>query len=367
MHSNKYTPSGQGMSATAILCVARNESPYTAEWLEYHFSIGIDRIYYVSTDSDFARIKAFIDGSQFRSRIELLHFQDFRPGWQARCYNVQLPLISEDWVLVIDIDEFLYLNTFPNMTAFLDRVGTDIGQIQFPWLNFISANYHETRVFDILSHSDPYISDHVKSMARRTNITRLGIHSHGVQGLKNCLSSGLELPAKSKHGALFAEPEYHQKYPFIMHFVSRGHLDVLNRIVDHQFFTAKNGQAERDRLSSFLTGTANWSNIPNRYLLMKFLSSLPTANVQFDLPDISSRTDPQDLERIFLRNIKRIVDFEDHGDTLLTSQFENRYRLSQKLSTLELPGICKLEDYLECASQLQYIRKLRRLIISAQP
>ncbi len=360
-------PSNKAMTTTAILCIARNETPFTEEWLEYHFSLGIDRVYYVSTDSDFARIKAFMDGSQFRPRIELLHFQDFRPGWQIRCYNVHLPLIAEDWVLVIDIDEFLYLNTFANIEEFLDNVGTDIGQIQFPWLNLMSANYSESSVFDILSQSAKYVSDHVKSMARRRCITRLGIHSHGIHGLKNCLSSGHELAAKPRHDELFSELQYFQIHPFIMHFASRGHLDVLTRVLDHQFFNAKSGQAERSRLSSFLTGTANWSDIPTRYMLMKFLSSLPTTDVQVDLPGISSRTNLQDLESTFLKNIEKIVDFDDRGDMMLTSYFESRYRLSQKLSTLDLSGICKLEDYLKCNSQLEYINTLRRLLKNAQP
>ena len=41
------------MTTTALLCVARNELPYTEEWLEHHLSLGVDHIYYVSTDTDF--------------------------------------------------------------------------------------------------------------------------------------------------------------------------------------------------------------------------------------------------------------------------------------------------------------------------
>ena len=359
-------PSNKAMTRTAILCIARNETPFTEEWLEYHFSLGIDRIYYISTDSDFARIESFMDGSRFRSRVELRHFQDFRPGWQIQCYNDHLPIITEDWVLVIDLDEFLYLNTFSTIEEFLGNVGTGMGQIQFPWLNLMSANYFESRVLDIPGRSAKFVSDHVKSMARRSYITRLGIHSHGVDPLKNCLSSGHELPARAKHSALFTDLQYFQKYPFIMHFVSRGHLDVLNRILDHQFFNDKNGPVERDRLSSYLTGSAGWSNIPNRYLLIAFLSTLPTVNIEVNLPSISARTNLQDLESLFLKNIGKIIDFEDDGDTPLTSHFENRYRLSQKLSTHDLSGASKLDDYLKCETQLEYINQLRCLLTNTQ-
>jgi hypothetical protein len=210
-----------------------------------------------------------------------------------------------------------------------------------------------------------FVSDHVKSMARRSNITHLGIHSHGVHPLKNCLGSGQELPARPKHSALFTDLQYCQKYPFIMHFVSRGHLDVLNRILDHQFFNFKNGPVERDRLSSYLTGSASWSNIPNRYLLIGFLSTLPMATAKVNLPRISARTNLHELESLFLKNIRKIIDFEDRGDTMLTSHFENRYRLSQKLSTHDLSGSSKLDDYLKCDTQLEYINQLRRLLTGA--
>ena len=83
---------------TAILCIARNESPFTAEWLEYHFKLGFDRIYFVSTDASFEIIEEFFERSEFRSRIELLHFDDFRPGWQMGCYNTFFPLVKEEWV-----------------------------------------------------------------------------------------------------------------------------------------------------------------------------------------------------------------------------------------------------------------------------
>jgi len=355
------------MITSAILCIARNESPYAEEWLEYHFSIGIDRVYYVSTDSDFSRTRAFMDGCEFRSRIELLHFDDFRPGWQMRCYNAHLPLIEEDWILVIDVDEFLYLNVFLDLKEFLENIRCDIGQIQFPWLLLMSPNYCESRVFDILIRSTKHVSDHVKSMVRRECCSGLGIHSHGVRGLRNSLSSGQELPAMTKHSAFLKSPEYFGQHPFVLHFCSRGHLDVMNRIIDHQFFNTKNGQAERNRLSSYLTGVANWTNIPTRYMLTKFYSSLPTTTVQCSIGrTINSRTNLQDLENIFLRNIRSIVNLESQREATLPVHFENCYQLAQKLSGQNLSGMINLDDYLNCSSQLEYIHKLRNSLTNAR-
>lgn len=353
------------MSTTAILCIARNEIPYTEEWLEYHFSIGIDRVYYISTDSDFARVKTVIDEYDFRSRITLLHFDDFKPGWQMRCYNEYLPLIEEDWVLVIDIDEFLYLNTFSNIQEYLQGVDREIGQIQFPWLILMSNNYFEYRVFDILSRSDKYVSDHVKSMFRRDCCSWVGIHAHNIEKLKNRFSSGDEVEKRNRHSALLSNPGYFDKHPYVLHFSSRGYLDVMNRILDHQFFNSNNGKAEEDRLSSYLTGTASWSNIPTRFMLEKFWSTLPTVQVQCQLPKISSTTNLYELERIFLKNIRKIVKFESSPDALLTKNFEDSYGLSQKLSTQSLSGLSELDDYMKCGTQIDHIVKLRNSLKNA--
>lgn len=265
------------MTTTAILCIARNEVPFTEEWLEHHFSIGIDRIYYISTDSDYSRVEAFFEGSRFRTRVELLHFDSFEPGWQMRCYNAHLPLVEEDWVLVIDIDEFLYLNSASSIGSFLETIDGNVGQVQFPWLLSMSQEYFHSRTSEIASQAVNHLSDHVKSMVRRRDVGSLGIHNHQIGGLKSILSSGQEMPNRPRHSFLFDDARYCERHPFILHFCARGHFDVLNRIIDHQFFNEKNGQHESERLARYLLGNADWSHMPNRYSLMKFYASLPVS------------------------------------------------------------------------------------------
>jgi hypothetical protein len=348
------------MNTTAIVCIARNETPFMEEWLEYHFTIGIDRIYVISTDDDFPRLEAFFDGCNYRSGVELFSFTSFKPGWQIKCYNEFLPLVKEDWVLVIDIDEFLYLNAFPTITDVLEALDSGVGQVQFPWLNLMSGGYSHNRMADILNHAELYVSDHVKSMARRRYLSRLGVHSHGIDRSKNCLSSGLHLPLGPKHAFLLDDVGYFNNHPFILHFCSRGHFDVLNRIVDHQFFNAKNGPVEKNRVSRYLLNKASWSTIPTRYLLMKFYSSLPKADVQCLLPEMESRTDVERLKTTFLTNMKQIVDFDGGDLETVAARFETCYQLDQKLCAQKIPGRCDLQAYLKCSTQLDYVTQLRK-------
>lgn len=348
------------MTTTAIVCIARNETPFTEEWLEYHFNIGIDRVYYISTDFDFAQVKAFFDGCKFRSRVELFHFDSFNPGWQIRCYNTFFPLVKEEWILVLDLDEFLYLNSFPNIGEFLRTVNNDVGQIQFPWLNVISNAYCHHHIFNILNQTEKYVSDHVKSMIRRRCSSGLGVHSHRIYQSKNCLSSGLQISAKPHHSFLFNDTQYYNNHPFIFHFCSRGHFDVLNRIMDHQFFNTKNGPIEKNRVSSYLLNEADWSNIPTRYMLLQFYLSLPKVNIECSMPKMVSRTDISRLKKIFMGIIKNIVDFHDSDLDNIETRFENRFHLAHKLSSQDLSMIYNLPDYLKCNSQLEYIDKLRK-------
>ena len=277
-----------------------------------------------------------------------------------RCYNAQLPLIKEDWILVIDIDEFLYLNTFPDIHEFLRTFGDDVGQVQFPWVNVMSYGYCHDRVLDILGDSRKYVSDHVKSMARREFTGGFGIHAHGVGQASNCLSSGLAVPCRARHSFLFDESRYCEMHPFVLHFCSRGHFDTLNRVIDHQFFNSKNGQLEKNRLARFLLNNPDLSNVPTRYLLMTFYLSLPTTDVRCSVPEISARSDVPDLKRIFLTNIGKIVDFSCPDPGNIEAWFEECFQFSRKLESQNSRDMFKLDDYLKCASQLEYIDKLRK-------
>jgi len=348
------------MTTTALLCIARNETPFTEEWLEYHFSIGIDRVYYVSTDSDFPPVRAFFDRSRYRSRVELFHFDSFRPNWQIQCNNAHFPLVEEDWILVIDIDEFLYLHSWPTIREFLKTVPHDIGQIQFPWLNLMSSEYCHDRTFDILSQTEKHVSDHVKSMVRRRYSTGLGIHSHGIRGSKSCLSSGVEAPSKSRHPFLLSDTQYCREHPFILHFCTRGHFDVLSRILEQQFFNSKCGPLEKRRVQDYLQNEPNWSNIPTRFMLMEFWSSLPTADVQCATSKLESRTDVRALKKIFLSSINKILDFDGADLRNTEIRFEHRYQLAHKMRSHDSLAAYDVDDYLKCDAQLEYIGRLRK-------
>ncbi len=346
------------MTTTALLCIARNEKPFTEEWLEYHLALGIERVYYVSTDDDFPAIQRFFEGSRFRSKVEIFHFNSLEPGWQIRCYNAHLPFIQEDWILVLDVDEFLYLQSWGSIQELLESVSGEIAQIQFPWLNVVSYQYRHERTLETLSQSRKHLSDHVKSVVRRRPSTQLGVHSHRTSHGKNCLSSGLEAPSASRHSWLLGDADYCTKHPFILHLASRGHSDILLRILEQRFFNAKCGPDERRRVERYLREAPDWRSIPTRYMLMQFWSSLPSSAVQCRLPEIESRTDVHELKTAFLRSMNRLMGF-DCAIEDLDESFESQYRLAEKVRSQSQTATYRVNDYLKRGSQLEYIEDCR--------
>ncbi|MFT5112669.1 MAG: hypothetical protein ACI8P9_001996 [Parasphingorhabdus sp.] len=360
--SSPYLPLKKSPS-TAILCVARNEHPYIAEWLEYHFKLGIDRIYFVSTDDDFPAVINLMIANKYLSQVELLCYHRFQQGWQMACYSEFRGLIKEDWVLVLDLDEFLYLQPEMLIQDFLDGIEQSVHQIQFPWLLQLSQGYFERSVFDILKTSESHVSNHVKSMVRTASATALGIHSHRAPG-GNILSSGQEVEVGPIHERLFFEPDFTASNPFILHFFSRGYFDSLNRIISHRFFNGINGSSEKQKVVSFLNEEASYKHIPARMLLSLIYEQMPVVNNPLiNVPSLESLIDLDLVRNIFLDNLKSVVEVESFAIGELAEEFEEKFRVSQKMSQLKLSGAFDLNTYREFDSQLGYVNKLRSQLL----
>lgn len=187
------------MTTTALLCVARNELPYTNEWIDHHLQLGIDQVYYVSTDDDRSAVEEFFEASPHRDNVRWSHVHRFELGWQMRCSNQHLAVVDEDWLFVLDLDEFLCLHDVLSVSEWLDSMPDDVDQVQLPWANVISNGYANHRTLDILERGVAHVADHVKSFVRRRAATGLGARMHGVDGSRNCLSSGERVPPGNRH------------------------------------------------------------------------------------------------------------------------------------------------------------------------
>jgi hypothetical protein len=94
----------------ALACIAKNEDNYIKEWVDYHVKLGFDQV--------------FIYQNDWRCSIPLDNATPIEfdgPGMQAEAYNNFLKhwYNHYDWVMFLDVDEFLVLKKHKNVKEFI--------------------------------------------------------------------------------------------------------------------------------------------------------------------------------------------------------------------------------------------------------
>lgn len=120
----------------AICAIAKCENLYINEWAEYHLNLGFDHIYvYDNNEIDGEKISDVLSDD----RITVINY---RGKHQSSC-ETQVKAYNEcyngygnkyDWIMFIDIDEFLTLEKFGNIKDFLSqRCFADAKAVRFHW------------------------------------------------------------------------------------------------------------------------------------------------------------------------------------------------------------------------------------------
>lgn len=120
----------------ALCAMAKCENLYINEWAEYHLNLGFDHIYvYDNNEIDGEKISDVLSDD----RITVLNY---RGKHQSSC-ETQVKAYNEcyngygnkyDWIMFIDIDEFLTLEKFGNIKDFLSqRCFADAKAVRFHW------------------------------------------------------------------------------------------------------------------------------------------------------------------------------------------------------------------------------------------
>lgn len=120
----------------ALCAIAKCENLYINEWAEYHLNLGFDHIYvYDNNEIDGEKISDVLSDD----RITVLNY---RGKHQSSC-ETQVKAYNEcyngygrkyDWIMFIDIDEFLTLEKFGNIKDFLSqKCFADAKAVRFHW------------------------------------------------------------------------------------------------------------------------------------------------------------------------------------------------------------------------------------------
>jgi FkbM family methyltransferase len=178
-----------------VVSIFKNEAHCIREWLQHYMRQGVEHFYMIdngSTDNWKKEIKG----------LPVTIIVDTSPIDQIKLYNkyyLDIVKIKSDWVIVVDLDEFMYARKeYKNILEYLDKISEDIGEIQVSWKYFGTNNYIEqpesiiksfTRRVNMDSNwrekckkNRGFNHDIRKSIVRTINLTKLGIHTHSHNG-----------------------------------------------------------------------------------------------------------------------------------------------------------------------------------------
>ncbi|CCG09771.1 FkbM family methyltransferase [Pararhodospirillum photometricum] len=125
-----------------LVACARWEAPYIREWLSYHRALGFDHVYLCCNDDDPSALVTEISLSPtLVDFVTVRHFPE--RGQQRAMYLSMMDLVSQraDWVMFLDIDEFLVLRGVNNLGDFLARFPETVDTVYFNWLMFGNSGF----------------------------------------------------------------------------------------------------------------------------------------------------------------------------------------------------------------------------------
>lgn len=162
---------------TGIIAIAKCENLYLQEWIEYHLGLGFDKIIVGLNDDEF-KPPVLNPG---------VIYEDFHKveGVQPLAYRKLFKKYQKDfdWLLFIDIDEFVVLDGFESVKDFL--AGFDCDEIRISCKHFTDGDQLDTDDYRVVERFTEPISveedRYVKSFINtRVNIRYRKIYGHGI-------------------------------------------------------------------------------------------------------------------------------------------------------------------------------------------
>lgn len=148
----------------SVVAIFKNEESILHEWLEHYLMEGVDHFYLIdngSTDNYQKILEPYLQDGSVELNI------DTRPHMQEGHYNsyyLQKVKNEAEWVIVVDLDEFIYSREpFKTIAEYLGSLAMNVSQIYIPWKLFGSCGIIEQPKFCIDSFVMRTLYNHVKT------------------------------------------------------------------------------------------------------------------------------------------------------------------------------------------------------------
>jgi hypothetical protein len=247
------------MTTAAVITRAHLiEGPYLNEFIAWYLALGFSTIYFVHTEpaklirpaswSNLAKLKSWIDPTLLERVRFLPHAGPVDTFPYAR--RAFSSVISEDYVLHVDCDEFLVLpGRYRRVGDFLDENPASLHV--FHWFCVPVKRLFQHSMLDYLKEDD---ARYKNADARKMMVSRRAWLADRKAEMHPHRFDCQEAPFDHKDDGTGASP-------FVIHFIVRSYIDTLVRILHQRF---KNDQRN---LKHFLSGDIDPSLYPQRFSL----------------------------------------------------------------------------------------------------
>jgi hypothetical protein len=138
----------------AIVTQFRDEARYLKEWIEFHLLVGVDKFYMVnhmSKDNPLDVLQPYID----KGIVIYAEINEEFTNWEKSGFHNEVNLVNNcmpvihgllrcadaDWVMFLNVDEFLYPTHKDNIKDELIEYHDNIGQVSVNWRLMGNSNY----------------------------------------------------------------------------------------------------------------------------------------------------------------------------------------------------------------------------------
>jgi len=180
--------------SVCICAIAKNENHYIREWVEHHKALGFNKIFlYDNNDIDGETFDQVINDYIKSGFVEIINIRGLS-NQQIKCYNDfyhSKEALQYKWVAYFDIDEFLFLDSYNTVQAWLhaDKY-TRFDAIAVNWKYFDDNNLVE-------------VKDNNYSIKRFTHeFQEIDWAWAQHRFSKRFIRTGLELVVNSSHGPI---------------------------------------------------------------------------------------------------------------------------------------------------------------------
>ncbi len=246
------------MLSTCILTCALYEHAYIYSFIQHYQKLGFDKIYLLE-DRNQPPIPIPSNLQISIHKIPVYYPPHLNNFGKVQLWNFTFLIqnvIKEDWIFLCDIDEFLYLPDDKTISTYLHQTlhfykNQDIGQIQFPWMIVEYSGKSPQSYSQLLHENQWYANDEVKSIIKRSAFQSIPDNHHfhlkyHVQTLHH--QHILTHKPQKRYPKLKLSQYYEfQKYPFVIHFHTRGMNNIATKILTYQY-KDKAGEEERNIL-----------------------------------------------------------------------------------------------------------------------